>query len=118
MGCRTFHLHKEHYVSMCLKWIITENENINQNTYGHNGPRPCPSLYTNYYCTTVLCENGEILRTQHSHHILSKVYTSPHLCTTEVNNNINVYPYILTKTPLHNADILIVIAYSNHTLFH
>ena len=40
-------------ILLCQKWIITESESVNPNfrMYRHNGPRPCPSLYTKYYRT-------------------------------------------------------------------
>ena len=35
------------------RWVITESESVNPSfrMYMHNGPRPCPSLYTKYYST-------------------------------------------------------------------
>ena len=40
-------------ILQCQKWIITESKSVNLKLqmYRHNGPRPCPSLYTKYYCT-------------------------------------------------------------------
>ena len=40
-------------ILLCQKWIITESESVNLKfrLYRHNGPRPCPSLYTKYYRT-------------------------------------------------------------------
>ena len=37
----------------CQKWMITESKSVNPKfqMYRHNGPRPHPSLYTQYYRT-------------------------------------------------------------------
>ena len=40
-------------ILQCQKWIITESKSVNPKfqLYRHNGPRPRPSIYTQYYRT-------------------------------------------------------------------